>query len=135
MDAEPSLAEERKEGKASPLKKMLAHINRLTGTEDFDRAKEKGKLFQSNSFAIAVLAREDKEPSRFGFVVSNKISKKANIRNKIKRALRETVKQNLPKLKTGFDVIFLVKKVVLSRPVKDIVDEVPVTFKKAGMFK
>lgn len=114
---------------------MLALINRLTGKQDFDRVKEKGRLFQGNAFAVAVLAKKEKGPSRFGFVVSNKISKKANIRNKIKRALRETVRQNLPKLKSGFDVVFLVKKVVLEKQIKDIINEVPVVFKKADLFK
>lgn len=114
---------------------MLTRANRLTGAGKFDKVKEEGSLFQNESFAIAVLSRKDKEPSRFGFVVSNKISKKANIRNKIKRILREAVKTNLPKLKSGFDVIFLVKKKALAKQTKDIMDEVPVVFKKANLFK
>ncbi|TEU01915.1 ribonuclease P protein component [Candidatus Woesebacteria bacterium] len=114
---------------------MLTRVNRLTGTGNFDRVKEEGSLFQSESFAIAILLREDEEPSRFGFIVSNKISKRANIRNKIKRILREAVKANLPELKSGFDVIFLVKKVALARQAKDIMNEVSIVFKKADLFK
>jgi len=130
------LAEEKKEGKDSLLRrKMLTRVNRLTGTGNFDRVKEEGSLFQSESFAIAILSRKDEEPSRFGFIVSNKISKRANIRNKIKRILREAVKANLPELKSGFDVIFLVKKVALTRQAKDIMNEVSIVFKKADLFK
>jgi ribonuclease P protein component len=130
------LAEEKKEGKDSLLRrKMLTRVNRLTGAGNFDKVKEEGSLFQSESFAIATLLRKDKEPSRFGFVVSNKISKRANIRNKIKRILREAVKANLSELKSGFDVIFLVKKAALARQTKDIMDEVSVVFKKADLFK
>ena len=130
------LVEEKKEGKDLLLRrKMLTRVNRLTGTGNFNKVKEEGSLFQSESFAIAILSRKDKEPSRFGFVISNKISKRANIRNKIKRILREAVKTSLPELKSGFDVIFLVKKVVLLKQTKDIMNEVSVVFKKADLFK
>jgi ribonuclease P protein component len=130
------LVEEKKEGKDSLLRrKMLTRINRLTGAGNFSKVKEEGSLFQSESFAIAILSRKDKEPSRFGFVISNKISKRANVRNKIKRILREAVKASLPELKSGFDVIFLVKKVALGRQTKDIMNEVSVVFKKADLFK
>jgi ribonuclease P protein component len=130
------LAEEKKGGKNSLLRrKMLTRVNRLTGAGNFDKVKEEGSLFQSESFAIAILLRKDEEPSRFGFVISNKISKRANIRNKIKRILREAVKTSLPELKSGFDVIFLVKKVALARQTKDIMNEVSVVFKKADLFK
>lgn len=43
--------------------------------------------------------------SRFGFLVSQKVSKKAVERNKIKRLLRETVSQNFSKIKPGKDVV------------------------------
>ncbi len=114
---------------------MLARINRLKGTRSFDKVKKEGSLFQSKSFAIAVLERKDKEPSRFGFIVSNKISKRANARNKIKRVLRETVRTNLPKLKAGFDLVFLVKKPALTKQTKEIREEVSLVFKKANLFR
>ena len=45
--------------------------------------------------------------SRFGIVVSNKVAKKANVRNLLKRRLREIIRAELPGLKPGFDVILL----------------------------
>lgn len=114
---------------------MLARINRLTKKRSFEKVKEQGKLFQGQNFAIAVLARRDKEPCRFGFVVSNKISKKATIRNRIRRVLREAARANLPRLKAGFDVIFLVKKKILDVKTEEIGDEASSILKKAGLLR
>ncbi len=46
--------------------------------------------------------------SRFGFGISKKVSKKATIRNKLKRRLRELVKMRLPKVKKGIDGAIIV---------------------------
>ena len=53
--------------------------------------------------------RKDSENSRFGFIVSTKISKKAIVRNRIKRVMAEIVRSSLNKLKNGYDVVFLIK--------------------------
>lgn len=130
------LVEERKEGNDLLLEEaMLARANRLTGAKSFERVKKEGKLFQGQSFAIVVLAREDQGPSRFGFVVSTKISKKATVRNKIKRTLREVVKKDLSKFEKSFDIVFLVKRLAQVTPTEKIRTEVPAIFKKAGLIK
>ena len=48
-------------------------------------------------------------PTRFGFVISNKISKLATRRNALKRQLRAIIEQELPNIKTGYDVVIMVK--------------------------
>jgi len=88
---------------------MLARQYRLTKNEDFDKVKREGKPFQSKFFQLLVLNRGDNDQSRFGFVVSNKISKNATARNKIKRALREGARQSLTYLKPGYDCVLLVR--------------------------
>lgn len=47
--------------------------------------------------------------SRFGFIVTKKIDKRAVIRNRLKRVLREAVKELLQTTK-GYDVLFIVTK-------------------------
>lgn len=48
--------------------------------------------------------------SRFGFVVSKKIDKRATIRNRIKRKIRSCVENNLEKIVGGYDFLFVVKR-------------------------
>lgn len=103
---------------------MLPTQNSLTKSEDFDKVKEKGKLFQSNSFALAVLKRDDEKPSRFGFVVSTKISKQATLRNRVKRALREAVRQYLYYIIKEHDFVFLAKGVIVKMTTAEIMREV-----------
>ena len=49
-------------------------------------------------------------PTRFGFVISNKIDKRAARRNGLKRRIRAVVESKLTDIKTGFDVVIQVKK-------------------------
>lgn len=59
---------------------------------------------------VIKVAKNNIKESRFGFVVSKKIDKKATARNKIKRELRNIVQENLGRIKPGFDFLIIVKK-------------------------
>jgi ribonuclease P protein component len=48
--------------------------------------------------------------ARFGFVVSNKVNKRATRRNALKRRLRATVRELMPSLDRNIDVIITVKR-------------------------
>lgn len=88
---------------------MLSSKYRLKKKINFARIEIDGRLIQSKSFGMGIYDRKDEEPSHFGFIVSTKISKKAVIRNRIKRTMSEVVRKNLDKIKNGHDVLFLIK--------------------------
>ena len=88
---------------------MLPSKYRLKGKVNFARAEIDGKLFQSKSFGLEVFERKDNDPSRFGFIISTRISKKAVVRNRIKRIISSYISQNSKTLKKGQDVVFLIK--------------------------
>lgn len=92
---------------------MLASKYRLKKKVNFARIEIDGKLIQSKSFGLGLYNRKDDEPSRFGFIISTKISKKAVIRNRIKRLMSEVIRQNIDKLEKGYDVLFLIKPSIL----------------------
>ena len=85
---------------------MLPPKNRLKKKSDFERVFKKGTGYKDDSLILKTL-KNNLETSRFGFIVSKKISNKAVVRNKIRRILREIIKKNLPKIKTGLDVVFI----------------------------
>src|SRR5687768_7879368 len=103
---------------------MLSYPYRLTKKKDFDQVKEREKLVHSVSFAFLYLAKNEENPSRFGFVISTKISKKAVERNRAKRILREAVRHQIKNAHPGFDGIFLAKHLILTRTSEQIVAEV-----------
>ncbi len=114
---------------------MLPKTNRLTSQADFSETKNKGKVLQSSSFGMVFQKRNDSEPSRFGFIVSNKVSKKATERNKIKRLLREAVSVFLKDTKSGRNVLFLAKGALVGRKFDKLLEEVRQSLGSAGIFK
>jgi ribonuclease P protein component len=89
---------------------MLNSINRLKKKINFARIEIDGKMIQSRSFGMGIYNRKDDDPSHFGFIISTKISKKAVVRNRIKRTMSEVVRKNIDNLKNGYDVLFLIKQ-------------------------
>lgn len=51
--------------------------------------------------------------NRYGFVVSKKIDKRAVVRNKIKRTVRACIERILLQIKSGYDMLFIVRKNML----------------------
>src|SRR5882724_6570707 len=98
---------------------MLASINRLTEKTDFENVRQKGKFISSKLFSISYVKRDsiaalqNDTPSRFGFIVSKKISMKAHERNHIKRTLREFFRNNLTSMKSGYDYVIVAKVGIL----------------------
>lgn len=103
---------------------MLASDFRLKKDSDFKRVKEHGKLIQFQDFGVNILEKDKSEDSRFGFIISTKISKLAAHRNRIKRALAEAVRQNFKKVSKGYDMIFLVKTTMEKKTTEEIMSQV-----------
>ena len=82
---------------------MLLKKNRLIKKKDFERLFKEGKSFREK-FLVLKVNENNLDESRFGFIVSKKVSKKAVIRNKIKRQLREIVRKEMNNYQKGFDV-------------------------------
>ena len=53
------------------------------------------------------LLKNDLKVSRFSFVVGQKVSKRANIRNRTKRKMRAVIKKELVKIKPGLDIVLV----------------------------
>jgi ribonuclease P protein component len=112
---------------------MLAKKFKLISSEDFSKVQKEGTVFQSDSFGIAYLDRGDKDPSRFGFIVSTKVAKDAVDRNRCKRAMSEAVRINSVNLAGGHDVVFLAKTGISRISTADIMREVRISLRNAGL--
>jgi ribonuclease P protein component len=85
---------------------MLPKINRLTKKKDFDLVFKKGNSVKGDFLLFKALGNKLKE-NRFGFIVSNKVSKRATVRNKIKRRMRQAAYKELPKNSNHRDVVII----------------------------
>lgn len=111
---------------------MLAKQNRLSLRKELHRIQKEGKIFHFPLFSLLAGQRlEANGESRFGFIVSNKIHKKATKRNRVKRLLREAVQMMLPEMEPGFDIVFLARKKILEQDWQAIKAAVEVAFREA----
>lgn len=110
---------------------MLPPKNRLTGYSNFERIKKKGYLIYSLNFSFLYFQRGDNLDTKIGFLVSKKTSPKAVVRNKIKRSLRSAVYSLVPRLNSGYDILFLGKLSLLDFKLSDLISEIEKGFKKA----
>ena len=89
---------------------MLFPKNRLRKKKDFERVmKDRASKSAAVSFLSARFICNELSYSRIGFVVSKKISKKAVVRNKAKRRLREISRDIIKGLEKGFDIVVFTK--------------------------
>jgi len=114
---------------------MLARTNSLKTNADFTRVKTQGKKVPSDSFTLVFIKSEKEGPSRFGFVISTKISKHASLRNRAKRAMSEGVRRSTYFVKEGYDCVFLAKPIIVKKYTNDLMKEVEETLIKAGLVK
>ncbi len=110
---------------------MLALRNRLKRQRDFENVFKTGKGFKQSSLYLK-FQKNDLESTRFGFIVSKKFSKKAVERNRAKRVLREIIKIELPKIKTGLDIVILVNPET-EIDFEKLQKTINILFKKAGI--
>lgn len=116
---------------------MLKKENRLQKEKDFNRIYKGSKPVYSKNLVLRVASISDiSQAPRFGFIISNKLNKLATKRNALKRQLREIVQKEIPRLKTGFNAVIMVKQ-DFEKPYQqdDIKKQVIELLQKAGLLK
>ena len=93
---------------------MLARRFRLVSPRDFALIYKTSRRRTSRYFLIR-LARGRSPVTRLAVVVSTKVSKRAVVRNRLKRQVRAVARELLPNLPTGWDIIITVRQVVTDR--------------------
>lgn len=113
---------------------MLSQKNRLKKKKDFERVLKRGKGFKEGFLVLKTIQNNLNIP-RFGFVVSQKVSKKAVQRNKIKKRLRKLVFLKIPEIKKGIDGVFIALPGLENKNFWEIKEITDTLFKKAKINK
>lgn len=117
---------------------MLQKVYRLVKKSDFQNVLRNGRRVQGSFLGLFFLSSQDvvnTSQTKTGFVVSNKISKKATERNRLKRILREVVRQNVYNIKEGFLLVFLAKRSIVDAEPELIKQEALELLSKSGLLK
>jgi len=91
---------------------MLKKTNRLLKNTDFARIMRRGRAIASGDFLLKYV-KTDGSQSRFGFMISAKVSKKATERNILKRRMREIIRGGSEIIGGGYDLVFIARKSAL----------------------
>ena len=73
--------------------------------------------------------------SRFAFVISKKIDKRAVIRNRIKRSISRGLEKIVSDINKEYDFVFIVKKQILDKDQKEIPSFIEDFFKQNKFLK
>jgi len=114
---------------------MLRKINRLTKERDFDRIAKFGRSLVLPFLIIRSFKKEEESFSRFGFIVSKRISKLATRRNYIKRIMREVVRGLVSDIPSSYDFVFIARSPIKSIKFSELKYSIYAAFKKINLLK
>ena len=115
---------------------MLTKKRRLT-REEIQLVKNEGRVLATPFFSLLYLKpdRDNPDFSKFAFVISKKVSKKATERNRTKRILAGSVRSLIKRMREGYSVLFLVRKRAVGENQRVILDVISDTFGKIGLLE
>lgn len=87
---------------------MLSKPHRLVRRADHLRVLRRGLTFRYPPLSVRVVAT-GRPTTRFAFIVSNQVSKRATERNRLRRQLREIIRGWLPRIRPGYDIVVSVR--------------------------
>ena len=113
---------------------MLPKKYRLPLRTELHRLKKNGQIYQGDFFGFLTAPQNASlGNSRFAFIVSNKIDKKAHHRNRLRRWLSATICFLISEIKPGLDGVFLAKKTAAQADYLQIEKDIKNIFKKAKL--
>jgi ribonuclease P protein component len=111
---------------------MLPQAHRLRLEKDIKTLFSRGKSVFGEMVGIK-FAKNNLPVSRFAVVTGIKVSKKAVVRNRLKRQVRAIIHELLPRLATGNDILLSVKPAAFGRSYRELETEVLTNLKKARL--
>jgi len=109
-------------------------LHTLKKEADFKKVAKNGRPFFAFEMAIKILAN-NLEYNRYGIVINTKVDKRAVIRNKIQRRIKEIIRLKQKDFQKGFDILILTKSEIKNLDYKEIQEKLEKLFKKSGILK
>jgi ribonuclease P protein component len=113
---------------------MLKKSNRIGRNKEFDRAFKLGQSFYDKILGIKTVDNGLKL-SRLGILVSTKVSKKAVVRNLIKRQIRAIIREKLLNIKEGKDLVIIVFPQIIGKKFEEIHEYIDRGLKRLKLYR
>jgi len=108
--------------------------SRLKKSAEFACLQAKGARVYSKHFLL-LIAKSDRPSSRLGITVTRKIDRRACVRNRLKRQLREIFRLNRERFKGSFDILVIARQNASQCNYRDIKREILGAFYHHGLFE
>jgi ribonuclease P protein component len=121
------------EGSLSGKEFSLSRRERIKKKKEMEAVFSSGKVFRGDFLMLRLYRRQESEDKpRFAFLLTKKI-KTAVARNRIKRLMREVVRQNKEKFFPGDRVVILASQQAQNKGLKEFESEFLSIIQKAGI--
>jgi len=110
---------------------MLGRQFRIRNGKEYNNIYRNGRKFGGRYLIVYILPAASKN-SRFGIVASGKVGNAVK-RNRIKRQIREIIRQNKDRLEGQFSVIIIARYKIFGTSYKDLEKDFLHIVKKAGL--
>lgn len=119
------------------IMEVIMHFNNTDGIEkdsDFRKVYQRGKSMADRNLVIYTY-KNGRDKSRIGISISKKVGK-ANVRNRIRRYIKEAYRLNIDEnIKEGYDIVFIARINSQNSEYKDIEKSMKYITRKAGVMK
>lgn len=112
---------------------MLPTSSRLKRNSAFRRIYARGRSRATDLVVVYALPNGE-HATRIGFSVSAKVGKSV-VRNRARRLLREAVRQLLPHVSDGYDVVIVARRAIVGADIWNVREAVEALFRKSGILR
>ena len=105
----------------------------LRRQRDFDCLFELGKRYYDKLLVTFIRLHPESDQVRVAFIVGTKVDKRAVVRNRIKRRLREAWRREVPQLSVGADIAFVASSASAQANYWELAEVMKAHLARAGM--
>jgi ribonuclease P protein component len=101
--------------------------------KDFDRLYKRGAKIHGK-YLVVMFIRNGGDSNRKAFLASKKVGK-AVARNRARRLMKEAYRSLAPRLRTGYDILFVARNTIAGADCPEIVKTMRVSLKKGKLLE
>ncbi len=105
--------------------------HRLRATAEIERLRREGRSL-AHPLLVLLMLPNDRDLSRFGFSVGRRIGKAAR-RNRVKRRMRESVRQRLARqeVASGWDILLIARRPIVDASYQQVDEAIGLLLRRA----